>query len=136
MSLKNKNPFVNMRLQKVTVGILCLVLVGLASCVKQKNCEGGIVGTFQYLEEPIHIKPYCQFKEKKITSVFWADSYNNRGSWEQYITGNIPTRYMSGDSIRVRICLKNIHEGDAMTLAVQCDDYYGVYKLTCIEKED
>jgi len=48
------------------------------------------------------------------------------------ITGNIPTEFKSGDSIRVKASLKDIHEGDAQFLI----NGPVVYKLKCIEKED
>ena len=125
MTLNNKNPFVNMRLQKVTAGILCLVLVGLASCVKQKNCEDCIRGTFLYLKEPICIG------KGKVTAIIY-DSINGY-RYEMYVAGSIPKEYKSGDFIRVRACIEDTQEGK-VRLADASRSI--VYKLKCIEKED
>jgi len=112
--------------------VLVLGLVGLfiaVSCVKQKDCEEGISGTFQYLEKPLYMVSNCSNKEKKVTAVIFLDDDNYTDT--VYITGNIPAKYKSGNLIKVRFLL--------------CDEnWYGpavicgpsVNKLKCIEKED
>ena len=80
--------------------------------------------------------PYCQFKKEKVSAILYENSVNGYRH-ELYVTGNIPKEYKSGDSIKVRACLEDIHEGDGILyINNECDNGGIVYKLKCIEKEE
>ena len=119
-----------MKKQKLIL-LLFLPLFILTSCVKQKNCEEGIIGNFRYLEEPKYIKPNCQFKGEKIVANFTIGNISETNCLEYFITGSIPKKYQTGDMIKVRVLLHDIHEKDIKHLTVVCP---AVYKLKCIEK--
>ena len=126
MILKNKNPFVNMRLQKVTVGILCLVLVGLASCVKQKNCDCGLKGKFIYYETP---QENLGCGAGEYYAIFIPDD-QHLGSCRIY--SDIPKKFQTKDTISVSVCF-NIDPSSAHNAySIDCRKY----KIKCIEKED
>ena len=131
MTLKNKNPFVNMRLQKVTVGILCLVLVGLASCVKQKNCDCDLKGKFVYFEEPKEII-YCGYN-REVNAVLISKGITEFGitDFPHYIVSSVPTKFKSKDTLNVAVCLKAEKRDGCRDAGAGA-----VYKLKCIEKED
>ena len=120
-------------MKKLLIILLILPLLGLISCVKQKNCEEGQIGTFQYLEEPFYFQPNCYRKEKKVVAVFYIDdSYKS----EVPIVGEIPSKYKSGDLIKVRASIKSVpyeNSGRGYQVWIACPT---VCKLTCIEKED
>ena len=109
---------------RFTVAVLCVLLVGLClSCVKQKNCEEGMSGTFKYLKEPMD-----SYNNKKITAIFYIDGDTVN---EKYIIGHIPKEYQSNELIKVRVCLQE-DKARGIVLAI----YAPTYKLKCIEKED
>jgi hypothetical protein len=106
-------------MKKIFLFLTLILLVGLTSCVKQKNCEGGMMGTFQYFEEPMTCpmgQNYALFISTDDLEVY------------QTTVKNVPSKYKSGDKIKVRVILEKA-EG-AIT-------YCGVvYNVKCIEKED
>jgi len=112
--------------------LLFLPLLGLTSCVKQKNCEGckerEEVGWLQYLKEPVTNSFYAvnENARKKITAIFYFDIDDE---WGIPIAGNIPKKYQSGDFIRVRVCIEHVEKAGTADHILLC-------KLTCIEKED
>lgn len=105
----------------IKIILLVLPIVGLISCVKQKNCDEGLIGTLQYLEEPIYVKPYCQYKESKVVAIF--EEYT-------YLVTPIPKKYQSKTPIKVKILIKDEHNGGTF------GDCPITYKLKCIEKVD
>ena len=108
-------------MKKLVVILGSVFVLSTASCVKHKNCEEGISGTFQYLKEPLD-----SYANKKIKAYFFEDGDTlNRIA----IVGNIPEGYKSDELMKVRVCLK-VSENSPMMV------YVPLYKLTCIEKED
>ena len=103
-------------------------MLGLGSCVKQKNCEGckdgEKVGWLQYLKEPVTDPFY--YAQKKITAIFYNSLDDERGF---PITGSVPKEYRSGDLIKVRVCLDFVEKDGTA-------DHIPLSKLSCIEKED
>jgi hypothetical protein len=114
-------------MKNIILKTLTLAMVTFAACAKQKDCEAGFVGTFQYLENALYIKPNDQFPKKKVIAILY-----DTDSREYYITGWIPNTYKSGKLIKVRAQVKDIHENDIKLL----HNAPQVYKLVCIEKED
>lgn len=103
-------------------------------CVKQKDCDCSEVmtGTWQYLEEPVYECIRCNPANKtKIVAVFTEE-----GGGEMYFTAPVPSRYRSLTPVEVRLCAKNIEEGEYTTLEETPGCLSVVYKLICIEKED
>jgi len=132
-NVKNLFPKAHGALKKVTVVMLCLVLVGLClsvvGCVKQKNCEEGINGTFLYLKEPYKTNHKFTKENVKITGHFIDNEFYN-GVW--YITGSIPQKYQTDDSIRVKVSLSEIRYKPIRKTVTRTP----IYSLKCIEKED
>ena len=110
------------KMKKIIFALLSLFIVIATSCTKQCNCDGGVIGTFQYLEKPIYIQPFSQFKEEKVVALF---------NETVHIKGFIPTKLRSKDPIQVKIVLIDIHEGE-----LRFGTGVPVYKIKCIEKED
>ena len=134
INVKNLFPKAQGALKKVTAVTLCLVWVGLClsvvGCVKQKNCDEGINGTFLYLKEPYKTGSAFIKHNVKITAHFIIDEYNEVWS----ITGSVPHRFQTNDSIRARVYLKEIHHNDDK---IHTNDVKkNIYLLKCIEKED
>ena len=136
MSTKKKKffPTTPSVVKRSTVGILCTIVIGLClsviGCVKQKNCEECISGTFLYLKDLKDDTNYQFIKEKKVSAILYVDVDTYR--YGMYITGHIPKEYKSGNSIKVRACLEDISE-NRVEITISCCP---VYKLKCIEKED
>ena len=135
MNLKYLNLFSKApcALKKVTAVMLCLVLVGLClsvvGCVKQKNCEEGISGTFLYLKEPYKTNGKFIKRDVKITAHFIGE---DKFSTAHYITGTIPQKFQTDDSIRVRISLSEIRYKPSNKDVARMP----ISSLKCIEKED
>ncbi|MDR1345889.1 MAG: hypothetical protein LBK03_04215 [Bacteroidales bacterium] len=109
-----------------TAAMLCIILaLAASSCVKQRNCDCGQTGTFVYLKEPYEVTTNCTTREK-IVAEFIVD----KGP-AQYITGYVPHKFQSGDSIRVRLCSKYVCEDKLVTMDLRPK----VFTLKCIERE-
>ena len=66
-------------MKNIKIILLFLPLLGLASCVKQKNCEGES-GTFIYLEEPYKVN------NKEIVAHFFLSRNEKKLNGDGYIT--------------------------------------------------
>ena len=94
--------------------ILLLPLVlGLTSCVKQKNCNCGIEGTFVY--EPVMVNG----EQYHVGKFYINDDYYYA------IEGHIPKKIRSETPIKVNACLERIG-GYAISPTIM--------KFTCVEK--
>jgi len=111
-------------MKKLFLILLLIPVLGLTSCVKQKDCECGLSGKFVYYDPPEEII-YCG-NFKNVNALFISE---NKGMY--YITGTIPNKYQVNDTINVSLCLKEVKKSGCR--------FYGVsviYNLTCIEKEE
>jgi len=120
-------------MKKIFLIFLLIPILGVTSCVKQKNCEGcdnEKVGWIQYTKEPVTntFYGYSDSDRKKITAILYPNLDYKLGF---PIAGNIPKEYRSGDFIRVRVCLTTTEKG-----LILLDNHIPICKLTCIEKED
>ena len=101
------------------LGLMCFCLL-VMSCVKQKNCEEGMSGTFQY------VKGQLDGYSNKLMAIFYVDGDTLS---PRYIEGYIPKEYRSNELIKVRVCLQEKMSSPMLV-------YLPSYKLICIEKED
>jgi hypothetical protein len=107
-------------MQNIILLLLILHNLGLASCVKQKNCDCGTTGTWHYLEEPYYLNITSGAKKKIVAHI--DDTYT-----KIKVTGNVPKELKTFSPIAVNFCADNIggtkhrHGGP------------GVYTLKCIE---
>ena len=109
--------------KKVAIAALCVVMMGLASCVKQKNCDCGITGKFIYYENPEEII-YCGYP-KDVNALIISDDR------EYCIDGSIPKKFQVRDTLQVNACLKKVsRNGPCLAHGIPT-----IYKLKCIEKE-
>ena len=117
-------------MKKIFLIFLLIPILGVTSCVKQKNCEGcdnEKVGWIQYVNEPVIDSFYTNHGRVKVTALFYE---NINDEWGFPITGNnIPKKYKSCDLIRVRVCLALVEKAGKA-------DHIPASKITCIEKED
>jgi hypothetical protein len=107
---------------------LILMAFVISGCVKQKDCDCGETGTFIYLESPY--KPSNNTgcgKSEKIVAYF--TSYDNN---KKAITGYIPLSFRVHDTLNVRVCTKDICEGQIMPAYAY---FTTLYSLKCIERE-
>ena len=95
-----------MKLKRIFI-LLILIMPILIGCVKEKNCDCGIEGTFVY-------NPATKSGEFYIN-----DNLN------YFIEGNIPKKVQSTTPINVRACI-------VKTLSVQI--FPGQGKFTCVEE--
>ncbi|NLJ81621.1 MAG: hypothetical protein GX330_00640 [Bacteroidales bacterium] len=111
-----------------TLLLCCITTSIFSSCVKQKNCEEGEIGYFEYLEEPFIVTdPDSKNKDEKVVAKF---TYEIGGV--ELIVGNVPSKFKTKEPIKVRACIK-------LKNTSRYKDYAPhpvVYKLKCIEKED
>lgn len=108
-----------------------LLTIGISGCVKTDSCDCSEVktGTWQYLEEPIYEQLHCVNKIK-IVAVFITEEGDS-----MYFTNPVPLRYQFLTPTNVKLCAKNIEEGEITSPIVSgCLDV--AYKLTCIEMEE
>jgi hypothetical protein len=120
----------------IKIILLVLPIVGLISCVKQKDCDECESGIFEYLDEPITINPNCMDSEKKVVAIFRPvigdiEIYDSTGIGK-HIIGSIPSKYQTSELLKVKICAKNVsskRRGETLSCLP-------LYKLKCIEKED
>jgi hypothetical protein len=113
--------------------IIILTLLGLTSCIKQKNCdcEKKVFGKFVYYENPEEIS-LCGTRYKINAVIFVEDFTSPIFTIKQYdITGTIPKEYQVKDTIDVSACLKYDKSGSCVVVGD-----VGIYNLTCIEKEE
>jgi hypothetical protein len=92
-----------------------------AGCVKQRNCDCGLTGTFVYLKEPYEAPTNCATREKIVAE------FNST----VLITGYVPHKFQSGDSIKVRLCGEYVCK-KAFTFSANTPT---IFKLKCIERE-
>ncbi|MDR1113425.1 MAG: hypothetical protein LBL18_06695 [Bacteroidales bacterium] len=118
------------KVKKSNCTLLLLVCLGIAictaSCVKQRNCDCGQTGTFVYLKEPYEVWINCSIAKEKVVAEFIIDK-----STTVLITGYVPHKFQSGDSIRVRLCSKYVCEDKLVTMDLRPK----VFTLKCIERE-
>jgi len=121
-------------MKKIILLLLLLPLLGLTSCVKQKDCDCKLTGKFVYYEKPQEMI-VCGY-ERSITAFFIPDypSVNDSiiGNITPYygpIVGNVPKEFQSTDTIHVSICLKEQIEGFCLAYS-----WSNMYKIKCIEK--
>ncbi|MDR0363976.1 MAG: hypothetical protein LBH92_03025 [Bacteroidales bacterium] len=100
-----------------------LLLLATAGCVKQKNCDCAITGTFVYLEQSYEKADMCP--STSVVAHLIIDSYDTL-----LIVGKVPKKFRTNDSIPVNVCLKSL-----------CKSYLTValpegYSLECIEKKE
>jgi hypothetical protein len=113
-------------------------LLGLASCVKQKNCdcEDNRTGYLVYLKEPYKMSgTACNWKEEKIVAHFFREGVSIPVEGKEgacSIKGNIPRAFRSGNPIKVNLCLKWDCEGKIVPAVAGPE----IYSLKCIEKVD
>ena len=108
-----------------------LLTIGISGCVKQDNCNCTEIktGTWQYLEEPVYEQLHCVTRTK-IVAVFVTNAGDS-----MYFINPVPLRYQSLTPTNVKLCAKDIEEGEITSPVVSgCLDI--AYKLTCIEKEE
>ena len=107
--------------------IILLVLLGLTSCIKQKDCdcESVLLGKFVYYETPEEVS-YCGDLQK-INAII----INDFTEPPYQICGSIPKEYQVKDTINVRVCLKLWHKGNCTVMGIGA-----IYNITCIEKEE
>ncbi|MDR0368208.1 MAG: hypothetical protein LBH82_03590, partial [Bacteroidales bacterium] len=116
--------------------LLFLPLLGLASCVKQKNCdcEDNRTGYLVYLKEPY--KRSENDKEKIVAYLSSNEIIVPIDEIESIsgtlIKGYIPPSFRSVEPIRVNVCLKG-DIGDRIHVLHAIPE---IYSLKCIEKED
>ncbi len=116
-----------------TLFLCCITAAIFSSCVKQKNCEGEY-GTFIYLEEPYKLKN----SKKKITALFFPARGKKSYPFEdgfitepiREITGNVPAKFKTNDSIYVIIDLKSSLDW------ISVGGPLPTYSINCIEKVD
>jgi hypothetical protein len=126
---KNFFPITPNLWKRSTLVILCTILLSFTGCVKQKKCDCGTSGTFEYLDKPFTVKdPNSENKDEKVVAIFKSTVEGNKYN----IIGSVPTKYKTKEPIKVRACTK-------LKNTSRYKDYLPqpiVYKLTCIEKED
>lgn len=103
--------------------LLIISVFGLVSCVKQKNCDCGFTGTWQYLEVPYDIKVTSGATKKIVAEI--VDSDYGGYIW---ISGSVPKEFKSLTRVGVDFCVEYI--GDTK----HKPGGPPVYKLLCIEK--
>jgi hypothetical protein len=111
--------------------LIVLPTVITTGCVKQDNCSCTEIktGTWQYLEEPVYEQLHCVTRTK-IVAIFVTNAGDS-----MYFTNPVPLRYQSLTPTNVKLCAKDIEEGEITSPVVSgCLDI--AYKLTCIEKEE
>jgi hypothetical protein len=104
--------------------VVILMAFLISGCVKQKDCDCGAIGTFVYLKEPYQMRTICVKKEKVVAEIT-AD-----GGHVSLITGYVPRKFQSGDSIRVRWCGEFVCKNGGTTEALPM-----VFTLKCLERE-
>ena len=116
-------------MKKIFKLLLLASLLATTGCIKQKNCDCGVSGTFVYLKKPYDAPVECTSKDQRVVAHFYSDDVPDEGII--YITGNVPKEYRTYDTLHVSICSKYICEGKGgVTFG------YKVHKLKCIEMED
>jgi hypothetical protein len=98
-----------------------LITSVLVSCIKQKDCDCGFSGTWQYLEQPYSTN--VNGAEKKVVAVISETNYTT----ELKIIGNVPKQFTTLLPIRVNFCV------DAVEGMGHKTGGHGIYKLKCIE---
>ena len=123
-------------MKKMILLLLLLHALGLASCVKQRNCDCGLSGKFIYFEIPETI--ICRGYDCEVNAAFIPNGLTEEsllyGYYSRYnIVGSIPKEFKTKDTLNVSVCLKeeNVKSGIHLAAGVAV-----VYKLKCIEKED
>jgi hypothetical protein len=115
-------------MKRIYLILLLLPIIGLGSCVKQKNCDCGLTGIFEYSNEKIDLSDMGLWSSDKsdIHAIFTVENGNT-----YFIKGAIPKEYKQIKPISVSVCLD---EYDGIRIA----DVGCVYpcKLKCIEKEN
>jgi len=109
-------------MKKLFLILLLIPALGVTSCVKQKNCEGGMVGTFQYHDKPL---------DDDICGIRQAGYFTpiDRSEMYRISVREIPARFKSGDELKVRVLIEKMEA----SYTLHCGY---TYKLLCIEKED
>jgi hypothetical protein len=114
-------------MKKIILLLCILPLLGLTSCIKQKNCDvckgSAEVGLFEYLSEPLSIA-ISDTENIEVSALL----YPVDGDMALFITGDIPKKYKTDDKINVRVCLKVV---DATS-----PGYATVFELLCIEDDE
>jgi hypothetical protein len=117
---------------KKNILILVLIsLLGLTSCVKQKNCdcEKRLTGRFIYYENPKEIL-YCE-KLIKVSAIFIHNITEYPFITEKNIVGFIPKDYQEKDTINVSVCLELGNSGNCVQTGERA-----IYNIKCINKAD
>jgi len=117
-------------MKKYLILIIILSLLGLPSCIKQKNCdcESLLFGNFLYYETPKEFS-YCG-KTKIVNAVFIHDIPDFPFITEKNIVGSIPKDFQVKDTVKVSVCLELERSGNCVILGEGA-----IYSITCIEKE-
>ena len=115
-------------MKKLYFILILLPLLGLVSCIKQKDCNCGHTGIWQYLEEPYYQK-VTSGAEKKIVATI-TDSPSLGYPCFITVTGSLPKKYTTSSPIHVRVCVDFI--GDTKNQPGGPP----VFKLECIETID
>ena len=125
-------------MKNIRIILLVLPMLGLISCVKQKNCEEGITGIFECLDEPLIVtNPNCVNTEKKVVALFKpvigdGGFYDTVGLGVSMITGPVPSKYKVTEPIKVKASMKQSPKRNSP----HDNACSPTSKLTCIEKED
>ncbi len=113
-------------MRRLLMILLVLPLLGLMSCVKQKNCDCSQKGKFVYFENKKTII-YCGY-DHQVNAAFFS---TEREDAPLYIVGYIPVKFRTKDTLNVDVCLEEETKGVCLAFGEG-----SVYKLKCIEKKD
>ena len=102
--------------------VLAIAALLQTGCVRQKQCEMGMVGTLKYYED------YLTFSSRTIKAEFIPDNH----AWGRcYIYGYIPKEYeVLGDQ---RVCV-SLREGKNLAGGPYTQAIFMAYKIDCIER--
>ncbi|MDR2084546.1 MAG: hypothetical protein LBP67_06090 [Bacteroidales bacterium] len=119
-------------MKNVILLFTCMVIM-FTGCVKKKNCDCGINGVWQYLEEPYYInKTNCSNKKHKIVAHFYPDIDNKENDTNYWtFSGNIPAAFKSTTPTYISICYEDYCEGKMQNHDAGLPS---VYNLQCIER--
>lgn len=107
-------------MKKILLWMVVFVITIMTGCIKQKNCKDCISGKWIYLKEPIKIVSNC---DDEAVAYFYPDS----GISEMCITGKVPRKFQTLDTINVCVELESTcPQGPILG--------FTTYKLKCIEQ--
>jgi len=114
-------------MKKLILLLVLLPLLGLVSCVKQKDCGCGLTGKFVYYETPQENLD-CG-GTAKFNAIFIPDNLE-LGTCR--IFSDIPKKFQTKDTLNVSVCFNINPDSLTDTYLLDCREY----KLKCIEKLD